>query len=749
MKSRSLARIGRMLSLAAILSVAAPGPALADGVPPPDPLPFITDVRFSRSDCDTCPPRNCLEEGVRVTVSGSLPAGCYHFVGLHQLPLRIKYPVVEAAFLADTCGVPCPRLIAPFSGSIDLPPQPAGQQTLVLRAVVRSCPDSSVVDSAQSLIGFNVEPCPNPIPVDSLVRTFVKLAIVPEHPCAGDTVTLQLIKNGCPPCVRLVSFGNGAAGNFTFAGVIDWMPLCLDSRLTPFACIPETLSAPMGRLSQGSFGVSAPMAVRVLGTDNPDSTIRFRLPFEFQVGPPCSSPPPPCVARELQSVVPPGQCVVTLAPGTSGDVPLLYESELFMSGAQGRIDVPPPFRLTDLQLASHLTGVHLSWTAEARGARWLVFTDAGVTLAPGARMHLLNASVTADPTAPDGASGLLTAAITLAAGPDGGELPLCNRMTLDLAVVGARLCVAGEPSACDVNHDGRLDVRDLVRMVGCLGGGVDTIAAGVCVDCDSSGAFDLADIFCCARDILRGPLVPRDSVHADAAVSVSFDPVEADGSDLVVRVRVLGAHALGAALLRFDYPGNAWRASAHTPIVRREGPVAAWYPIVDVSEPGRIHIGGLRLAEAGSDEFTFELAMTPLVTTFRDPTSNGRLQTVGADLAARDGSVVTPVGALPSILLERGATPGGSAVELSSPRPNPFNGSTTFFVRLPASAPVDLAVHDLAGRRIATIAHAVYGAGEHGFSWNGAGAHDGLYFVRLTVNGQVLSTRVAMLRDSR
>jgi len=86
---------------------------------------------------------------------------------------------------------------------------------------------------------------------------------------------------------------------------------------------------------------------------------------------------------------------------------------------------------------------------------------------------------------------------------------------------------------------------------------------------------------------------------------------------------------------------------------------------------------------------------------------------------------------------------------LSAARPNPFTTSTTFFVRLPQAAVVDLAVHDLAGRRIATLAHAAYEAGEHPFTWNGAGAHDGLYFVRLTVNGQVLSTRVAMLRDTR
>src|SRR6185503_14977155 len=62
-------------------------------------------------------------------------------------------------------------------------------------------------------------------PPDSLVKTFVSLRIQPEHPCAGDTVTLQLVKNGCPPCVHLRSFGYSPAES-TIAGVIDWTPLC-------------------------------------------------------------------------------------------------------------------------------------------------------------------------------------------------------------------------------------------------------------------------------------------------------------------------------------------------------------------------------------------------------------------------------------------------------------------------------------------------------------------------------------------
>jgi hypothetical protein len=748
------ARPGRSLPLAIALMALACTAARAGGDPPRDPLPtFVTHVSVSRPDCDTCPPRACPDEAVKVTVSGVV-GPCEHFLGLHEVPSFAyfpDFPALQADFLVDTCGAACPDLAQNFSASVLLPPATAGLHAFLLRSAVRTCPDTTVLaDSMTSFVDYNVEPgCPNPVPVDSLVRTFVKLAVVPEHPCAGDTVSVLLVENGCPPCVHLVSFDRQRAGPDTFAGVVDWAPLCVELR-----CVSDTLSVSMGVLPQGSFRFSARITVRVLGTANPDSAIAFSVPFEFQVAPPCSTQTRPCVVREMESVVPPNQCALTIAPGDSGDVPLLYSSDLPMAGVQGVIHVPAPFRITGLRVASHLPGVHLSFQRVKDSPyelRWLVFTDPGVTLAPGVRQHLLDATITVDPMLPRVFSQLMTSTITLASDTDGQALPLCNRLTL--AVVAIRLCVAtASDGLCDVNHDGRLDVRDLVRMVKCLGLGapvdVDTSA---CVDCDSSGVFDLSDVFCCASDILRGPFVPRDSVHTDAAVSVTFDPIEGLGSgDLLVRVRVRGARALGAAMLRFDYPGAGWRASL--PLRAQTAPRlvdADWYPIIDVSQPGRIDVGGIRLGDTGADEFVFDVVMTAVAIPFHQPTPQGRLDLIAADLAARDGSVVTPMGALPTIVLEPGATSGGTTVELSAARPNPFNGSTTFAIRLPASAPVDLAVHDIAGRRIATLAHAVYGAGEHSFRWDGAGAHDGLYFVRLTVNGQVLSTRVAMLRDSR
>jgi flagellar hook assembly protein FlgD len=90
-----------------------------------------------------------------------------------------------------------------------------------------------------------------------------------------------------------------------------------------------------------------------------------------------------------------------------------------------------------------------------------------------------------------------------------------------------------------------------------------------------------------------------------------------------------------------------------------------------------------------------------------------------------------------------------TVVELAPPRPNPFTLSTTFAISLPADADVDLTVHDLAGRRVTTLAHGRLGAGRREFTWDGAGARDGVYFVRLTVDGRVLSTRVALLKGGR
>ncbi len=98
--------------------------------------------------------------------------------------------------------------------------------------------------------------------------------------------------------------------------------------------------------------------------------------------------------------------------------------------------------------------------------------------------------------------------------------------------------------------------------------------------------------------------------------------------------------------------------------------------------------------------------------------------------------------------------PGASAlrVSLSPARPNPASGAQRFAFTLPAASPVQLAIYDVSGRRVATR-----GTGrarrdaQHAASWDGrdadgAAAAPGLYFARLRAAGGVASATVVRVK---
>ena len=70
---------------------------------------------------------------------------------------------------------------------------------------------------------------------------------------------------------------------------------------------------------------------------------------------------------------------------------------------------------------------------------------------------------------------------------------------------------------------------------------------------------------------------------------------------------------------------------------------------------------------------------------------------------------------------------------------------------MPRAAQAQLAVHDLGGRRIATLFSGRLAAGTREFTWDGradggSAAPNGVYFLRLAAGGQVVSKKVALLR---
>ena len=82
----------------------------------------------------------------------------------------------------------------------------------------------------------------------------------------------------------------------------------------------------------------------------------------------------------------------------------------------------------------------------------------------------------------------------------------------------------------------------------------------LCPDCNADSAFNMADILCCARHILRAPNLPPDSSQQAADVRVTFGAFVKSGDAWMVPVRVSGARALAGTLLRLRYPSERWRA---------------------------------------------------------------------------------------------------------------------------------------------------------------------------------------------
>lgn len=731
------------LSLSLAEAYATPAP------PPPAPPPFdsllLRTVTFGTPRCAGCPPVVCAGEPVPVRLSGLIPP-CVAFRGVRELPVAGLVPVFEADFVADTCSRSCDGPLVEWSGSLELPPQASGPHVLVLRVATRVCPDTTVIAGVAEhhlpfeVLAFCPPPPPPPVPVDSLVRTFASFRILPERRCPGDSLVLEWAERGCPPCVTLEGLTLTRVRGWV--GSMSWRPACFE-----LVCHSDTLRLGLGRFAAGMYELRVNTDVHVLDTANPDSMIRFESLVRFAVTPTCGTDQG-CLWPSMPPGPPQAGCALTVRPGGSGDILLPVRNDLHdvhVAGVQGWVVTSAPFHVVDILPARPGPGVHLSWHQDGELSRFLIFDLDGNLIPPGVT-DLLRVALAADSVeGPYPVTSSIRGEIEVTSDPEGREVPLCPVPLIALA--GLRLCIDTTATTCDANGDGREDVRDLVLMTRCLRHVLaPPDSARLCHDCDHDGVFALEDILCCAREILRGPGVPSDSVHAAADVHVSFDPIESDGEARVVRVRLSGVRALSGAMLRLRFPADRWHVEDPAARGVPSGPAgnSNWLPLMDSTRPGLLVLAGIRLADDAGEELVFETRLTPLA-----PAANGDAISVeAADLAASDGQVLTPATGLPSAQL-RAPDTAPVAIALSLARPNPFTSSTGFTVSLPRSAAVEVSVHDVAGRRVATLMDGVWPAGAHDIEWRGAGLPDGLYFVRLTVEGRVLSSRVVLLRDSR
>jgi hypothetical protein len=93
-----------------------------------------------------------------------------------------------------------------------------------------------------------------------------------------------------------------------------------------------------------------------------------------------------------------------------------------------------------------------------------------------------------------------------------------------------------------------------------------------------------------------------------------------------------------------------------------------------------------------------------------------------------------------------------SGPRLDQNTPNPFNPVTTIAYAVPnGGAEIDLAVFNVAGERVATLAAGRVEGGRRTVTWNGADAHgspvaSGIYFVRLVAGDVALSRKIVLLK---
>ena len=93
---------------------------------------------------------------------------------------------------------------------------------------------------------------------------------------------------------------------------------------------------------------------------------------------------------------------------------------------------------------------------------------------------------------------------------------------------------------------------------------------------------------------------------------------------------------------------------------------------------------------------------------------------------------------------EPAARPAGFALEANYP--NPVNAGTTISYTLPQSVRIRVAVYDMQGRLVRTLADEHQAAGRHTLTWHGDGADgstlpSGVYLCRMEAEGGFNASR--------
>lgn len=178
-----------------------------------------------------------------------------------------------------------------------------------------------------------------------------------------------------------------------------------------------------------------------------------------------------------------------------------------------------------------------------------------------------------------------------------------------------------------------------------------------------------------------------------------------------------------------------------------------WYTRNDTSTlEGKELVFVVSAYDPDGDSLVYDAPILPLGAVFTDSTfrwtpTHDQLGDTMAVFSVYDGKATV----LDTVLISVAGIPLPSQVRLGQNYPNPFNPSTNIPVDLPEPGHMTLAVYDVSGRLVATLAEGHYPAGTHRFVWDattatGLHAGAGVYIVRLTAGETVHAQRMLLAR---
>jgi hypothetical protein len=740
-------------------------------------LPFGLRFTMGTTPLDgTVAPRTCPGVPTTVRFSGYVSSSCERYSGYRFIP---NVNQTNRDMLLVDMSVRCPDSLAVclaevqyFRDSVVVPAQEPGARRFDVLVVHHlSCPDSLPRTVASAYYPYTVAdscalPPPPPPPglphgVEIAIGAPVACDSCPPAVCPDRPVLVRLRAGTENSCVQYTGMRILPLAGMPDRDVIEvgFRTVCPDS-VQPCLMVAQQVRDSLWLPGQAPGAHK--LEVRVVDAACADSVLGVAsLLYVYTALDSCGSPPPQSRTCTHPYLFPRGQIVTDLpditvnpcdlraGPGGTGSIELNTWTGTPLAGLQG-VMLPPlgPLHLERLELSGAAIGMHLqTQRREDGGIAWAIWADHGAPIGTNQLVPVLRVFVRADSVTSRKVEVHMGSSVTAASDSLGRSVALCVDPFDHVYQVWACVGTAMAPVSCDANGDGRTNVADLVRMVRCWFRPAecpDTLLSRP--DCNHDGAFHLDDVLCCARTILGGR---RDSTaHAPAHLRFAFGEPRMVGDVLQVPLTMSGGAELGGALLRFAYPAERyetgeWMTAGGVPAGGGEIGTSNW-TVVTEHTPSDMVLGLLRLDDAATDEVTTVLQFRLRA----GQTHGGTVSIAESELTAPDGAALAlDLGGVQAPLTPNtGGTPP-ARLALSAARPNPSAGRATFAIALPASGDVDLAIDDLAGRRVATLWRGTLAAGEREFAWDGTQAKSGVYFARLVVNGEVRSTRVVLRRD--